>query len=225
MKARHTSYDPESGRYTYRPTDVNGNWHCDIGYNLYTTIDKKERFSLFTEASFDYDHNVDLALLEGSNESARSIVRNYQATEEVKFEYSADGITASLGAKVIWRSAHSRRSGFETINIFDHRYAATLVYPLPYKFTLATDLNLYARNGSATESMDKADLVWNASLSRPLGKRCSMRLQAFDILHNLSGKNVVINGQGRTETFENVLPSYVMLHLQYNFNYTPKKKR
>lgn len=225
MKARHTSYDPESGRYTYRPTDVNGNWHCDIGYNLYTTIDKKERFSLFTEASFDYDHNVDLALLEGSNESARSIVRNYQATEEVKFEYSADGITASLGAKVIWRSANSRRSGFETINIFDHRYAATLVYPLPYKFTLATDLNLYARNGSATESMDKADLVWNASLSRPLGKRCSMRLQAFDILHNLSGKNVVINGQGRTETFENVLPSYVMLHLQYNFNYTPKKKR
>lgn len=225
MIATHATYNPSSGQYTYRPQNVNGNWHGDVGYNLYTMIDKKERFSFYTETSFDYDCNVDLALLSGANESAHSIVNNYQATEEVKFEYNADGFTAGVGAKVIWRNASSARSGYETINIFDHKYAANLVCRLPYKFSLATDVNLYARSGYSAESMNDADFVWNASLSRSVGNDWTMRVQAFDILHNLSGKSVVVNGQGRTETFTNVLPSYVMLHLQYKFNYTPKKRR
>lgn len=224
MQAQHVVYNPANGQYTYRPQNVNGNWHSDIGYNLYTMIDKKERFSLWTETSFEYDHNVDLALLAGSTESARSVVNNYQATEEVKFEYNNEGLTVGLGAKVIWRNASSKRNGFETINIIDHKYAANLIWQMPFKLSLATDLNLYARNGYSSENMNRADLVWNASLSRPLANDWTMRLQAFDILHNLSGKSVVVNGQGRTETFTNVLPSYVMLHLQYKFSYTPKKR-
>lgn len=224
MQAQRVVYNPANGQYTYRPQNVNGNWHSDIGYNLYTMIDKKERFSLWTETSFDYDHNVDLALLAGSTESARSVVNNYQATEEVKFEYNNEGLTMGLGAKVIWRNASSKRNGFETINIIDHKYAANLIWQMPFKLSLATELNLYARNGYSSENMNRADLVWNASLSRPLANDWTMRLQAFDILHNLSGKSVVVNGQGRTETFTNVLPSYVMLHLQYKFSYTPKKR-
>ena len=45
----------------------------------------------------------------------------------------------------------------------------------------------------------------------------------FDILHNLSNVQRILNAQGRTETFYNVVPRYIMLHAVYRFNSGPKK--
>ena len=36
---------------------------------------------------------------------------------------------------------------------------------------------------------------------------------------------IMINAQGRTETITNTIPRYAMLHLQWQFNKMPKKKR
>lgn len=35
---------------------------------------------------------------------------------------------------------------------------------------------------------------------------------------------ISLNGQGRTETYRNVIPSYGMLHVIYRLNVQPKKK-
>ena len=34
----------------------------------------------------------------------------------------------------------------------------------------------------------------------------------------------IVNAQGRTETYTNVLPRYALLHVVYRFNKQPKKK-
>ncbi len=52
----------------------------------------------------------------------------------------------------------------------------------------------------------------------------SLKLEAYDLLHQLSNVVVGINGQGRTETVYNTLPRYVMLHLTYRFQKFPKEK-
>ena len=49
-------------------------------------------------------------------------------------------------------------------------------------------------------------------------------LDAFDILNQLSNVTYGVNAQARTVTYTNVLPRYAMLHVQYKFNITPKKK-
>jgi len=49
-------------------------------------------------------------------------------------------------------------------------------------------------------------------------------LDGFDILGNLSNVRRVLNGQGRTESYYNVIPRYVMLHVVYRLNIQPKKK-
>ena len=62
-------------------------------------------------------------------------------------------------------------------------------------------------------------------LSQPLLKgKLIARLEAFDLLHNLSATQYEVNAQGRTETWYRSLPHYVMLHLVYNWNWNPKKK-
>ncbi|MBF1452963.1 MAG: hypothetical protein HXN54_03430, partial [Prevotella nigrescens] len=50
------------------------------------------------------------------------------------------------------------------------------------------------------------------------------KLQGFDLLQQLSNTRYVINSQGRTESWNNSIPRYVMLSLAWKFNINPKKK-
>ena len=50
---------------------------------------------------------------------------------------------------------------------------------------------------------------------------CSV--EAFDIFHQLSSMQYIINAQGRTETWNRTLPNYVMPHMSYHFSRKPKR--
>lgn len=45
-----------------------------------------------------------------------------------------------------------------------------------------------------------------------------MIIDGFDMLHQLSNYSVTMNTQGRTETYRNVLPRYVLFHAIYKFS-------
>ena len=74
--------------------------------------------------------------------------------------------------------------------------------------------------------MNTDDIVWNATLSKKLFKnRVTLSLDGFDILWQLSNVTQTLNGQGRYETWRNVIPSYAMLRLAYNLDIKPAKRR
>ena len=49
-------------------------------------------------------------------------------------------------------------------------------------------------------------------------------LDGFDLFHQLSNVTYATNAQGRTVVWNNVLPRYLLLHVQYRLNIQPKKK-
>ena len=68
------------------------------------------------------------------------------------------------------------------------------------KLNVNTDIKMFSRRGYGEPSLNTDDLVWNASVSRSFCKgKLIANLEAFDILHQLSNTQIVINGQGRTE--------------------------
>jgi hypothetical protein len=56
-----------------------------------------------------------------------------------------------------------------------------------------------------------------------LGGKLTTKIEAVDLLAQVSQVRYEINAQGRTETWVNSLPRYVMLHLIYRFQILPKK--
>ena len=75
-----------------------------------------------------------------------------------------------------------------------------------------------------SEMMNDNHFVWNAELSRSLLKeRLTIKLTAFDLLHQLSSTQYSVNAQGRTETWNNCIPRYVMFSLNYKLSQMPKK--
>ena len=114
---------------------------------------------------------------------------------------------------------------FQDINACDYQYGLTAQYTIPLlQVSMGTDITMFSRKGYNSSMMNTDDLIWNAIISRSfMNEKLTLKLQAFDILHELSNKRYSVDAQGRTETLYNSIPNYVMLSASYRFSQTPKR--
>jgi hypothetical protein len=119
----------------------------------------------------------------------------------------------------------STRIGFESVTLCDFNYGLTGLFALPFGFQLSTDITMYSRRGYVDKQANTNDLVWNARLSKQIPKtNLTLSFDGFDILHNLSNRVYFMDSQGRSDTYYNALPRYVMFHVIYRYTKQPKKK-
>ena len=220
-----SEYNRATGVYTYRPVNINGNYSVGGNVNYSMALDKKRRWNLSTTTSAQLHNNVDLITVTGSDANPRSKVKTLFLNETVKIDHRFGRQKVGAKAGCSWRNATSAREDFATVNAANFNYGLTGQFELPCGFQLFTDLTMYSRRGYEAHEMNTDELVWNARLSKQVWKkRLTLALEGFDILHNLSAVTHTLNGQGRTETYRNVIPSYGMLHVIYRLNVQPKKK-
>ena len=220
-----SEYNRATGVYTYRPVNINGNYSVGGNVNYSMALDRKRRWNLSTTTSAQLHNNVDLITVTGSDVNPRSKVKTLFLNETVKIDHRFGRQKVGAKAGCSWRNATSAREDFSTINAANFNYGLTGQFELPCGFQFFTDLTMYSRRGYESHEMNTDELVWNARLSKQVWKkRLTLALEGFDILHNLSAVTHTLNGQGRTETYRNVIPSYGMLHVIYRLNVQPKKK-
>lgn len=223
--ATATSYERMTGVYTYRPECVNGNYRLFLANDLGFRFRRAKRLTVNNSLGYDYIHNVDLYLPENAECSIRSKVVTHKLSESVKINYDFGKVQMGLAGKVEYHGATSPRHDFKNVHAFDLACGVDLRYEMPWKFHLSSDFKVYSHKGYGSAEMNSDDFVWNLALSRSVLKgKLNIKLQGFDILHNLNNVTCLINGQGRTETWRKSLPSYWMLHLQWKFNKSPQKK-
>ena len=155
----------------------------------------------------------------------KSVVKNDYINENLsltwrptsKYEFGANG-------RINYQHSTSDREGFTTMNVYTFNYGARAQLELPWNFQVSTDITMYSRRGYSEESMNTNELVWNARVAKRLLKgKLTIMFDGFDLLGNLSNVQRYVNAQGRTETFNNVIPSYGILHAIYRLNVQPKK--
>ena len=222
-------YDRTTGVRTYRMENINGNYTLRGGVNYTMPLDRKRRLTFSTNTSTAFYHNVDLtgAETEGSAtaQARRSTVRTLWLNETLRMDYRFGAVKVGVKGCAGWRGARSARPDFTTVSAVDFNYGLTAQFELPAGFQLHTDLTMYSRRGYDAEEMNADKLVWNARLSKSFWKnRLTLMLDGFDMLGNLSAVTHVLNGQGRSETFRNVIPSYAMLRIVYRLNVKPKRR-
>ena len=218
-------YDKQTGVRTYRPENVNGNWDATADLQFFTPLDKQRRFELTNFLTGKYIHNVDLSGTDTDLVDRLSKVNTFRLTDQLSLKYRTDKLTIGAMANASWNNSRSDRDDFTDIDALDLRYGLTLQWQLPYKWQFNTDVTMYSRRGYGDESMNTDDLVWNAQITRPFFKnRFQLTVDGFDILHQLSNVTRVLNAQARVETYTNVIPRYLMVHLTYRLNIQPKKR-
>ena len=224
--AQSASYDPVSGVYTYQPMNVKGAYRLNAKFDFSRTIDKNRYWTWQTNADAGYHHSVDHAMLTGMTASEENVVNTLTLHDNAYIQYNKGTLNIRATGDIRWRHSEGKMYNFETLNATDFQYGLSARYTLPrLNTTLTADGNMYSRCGYGSSELNTDDFVLNASVSQPFFKgKLIVRIEAFDLLHQLSNTQYTVNAQGRTETWYRSLPHYVMLHLVYHWNKNPKKK-
>ncbi len=217
-------YDSNTGIRTWKAYNVNGNWRTGGSYTTGVDIGKAKLFHLDSSTRFYHNRNVDMSGNNEVNGVVRSIVYTENIGQELNLTYRRGENSISLGGDVDYRHVGSKQENFKDLDIWHFRYGLHGIMALPLGVQFSTDLTMYSRRGYGDKNLNANELVWNARLSKSVMKGSLVfMLDGYDILGNLSNVTQTVNGQGRTELRTNVLPQYVMFHIQYKFNKQPSK--
>ena len=224
--AQSASYDPASGVYNYKPMNVSGAYRLNAKFDISRAIDKNRYWTWQTNADAGYHHAIDHAMLTGMTASEENVVNTLTLHDGAYIQYNKGTLNIRATGDIRWRHSEGKMYDYETLNATDFQYGLSARYTLPrINTTLSADGNMYSRRGYGSSELNTDDFVLNASVSQPFFKgKLIARIEAFDLLHQLSNTQYSVNAKGRTETWYRSLPHYVMAHLVYHWNKNPKKK-
>ena len=219
-------YDPTSGVYTYKPENVSGAYIANAKFQISNDIGEKRFWMWQNGTDANYHHSLDHSMLAGNTESHVNAVNTLTLHDGAYIQYNKGTLNIRATGDIRWRHSEGKMYDFETLNATDFQYGLSARYTLPrLNTTLSADGNMYSRRGYGSSELNTDDFVLNASISQPFFKgKLIARIEAFDLLHQLSSTQYTVNAQGRTETWYRSLPHYVMAHLVYHWNKNPKKK-
>lgn len=218
------TYDRTTGVRRYRPDNINGNYMIWGSANYTMPLDRKRLLTLSTNTYAEYSHSADL-ISTTTEAPQRSIGKITWITETLRLDYRIRKLKIGAKGYLGYNNVRSSREDFGTQNVYDFNYGPTLQADLPWGIQFSTDLTLYCRRGYDDPEANTNNLVWNARLSKRVPKaNLTFLIDGFDLLGKLSNLTMTMNSQGRTETYRNVIPRYVMVHAIYRLNIKPKKK-
>ena len=224
--SRASIYDRTTGITIFQPQNINGNWKSGLylGINL---DDLPKSVNWHYNFYGEYQRSNEFATT-GTLTDANGILtaNGFTQEHEMTVSYRIKNVVIRAKADAKWTQMRSEQHVFDKFSYTDFDYGFALAAPLFWGIDFDTDLMAYCRRGYNDASMNTTQWVWNASLSKGLGKRKQwvVKANAFDILHQISNVRRTVNAQGRTETWYNTIPSYATLHIVYRLDVKPKKK-
>ena len=222
--AQSLTYDPATGISTFKPMNVSGAYNAHANFSTDHSIGKKRYWTWHANAGIDWNHAKDHAMLTGMLESQVNTVNTLSLNSGGNIRFHRKTLNVRAVGYINWRHSDGKMYDFTTLNALDYHYGLETTYTTPALWgtkigglTLAADATMYGRRYGSAE-LNTNDFIVNASLSQPfLNGKLIARLEAFDLLHQLSDTQYVINAMGRTVTCYRSLPHYVMLHLVFHW--------
>lgn len=220
------TFNPNTGVYTYRPENVDGNWDINGEGNYSISFGKEGCFRFENKACASFLHSVDIASVDGSVQAMQSKVNTTVVNDKASLAFAQKDFGIEAFGSLTLRHSVSALELFEPVNAADFNYGTIARYTIPIlKITAKTDITMYSRRGYGSREFNTDDLIWNAALSRTFVKgKVVVVAEAMDILHRRRSTQYAVNAQGRTITWQRSMPSYAMLRIQWRFNYNPKRK-
>lgn len=217
-------YDRATGVRTFRPANVNGNHNINyqLGGNLY--LDRARKWWIYNSLNLGAGRLTDLMSTDGFNTFDKKIINTFSISDNMGIEYDFRGHTIGANAGINRQHSSSTKQDFTPFDITTFKYGGKCRFVLPYKIELSSDLTMYSNRGYDYHEMNTNQLVWNGRISKPIMKgNLIMAIDGYDILGNVKSISYMINGDNRTETWVNNIPSYVMLSLRWNFTKKPRE--
>ena len=237
-------YDEATGvRYT-RPENINGNWDARAMFMFNTGLDKEKLLTLSSFSNVSYNNAVGYVSAFSSEGSSlptalfstpqfgdytsifdqadieKSQTRTWAFRENLRLNYRKDWFDVGLLGRVNYNHSRSELQENNNMDTWNFSYGANANFNFDWGMSLSTDISMSSRRGFSDASMNTNELLWNAQLSQSFlkNKAATISLQFYDILQKQSNVSRMVNAMMRTDSWNNAINSYCMVHFIYKLN-------
>ena len=215
------TYNETTGGRTTRPENINGNWNANLGASFNIGLDTLNRWDISGSVNGRYDHRVGYVNLNRTAIPDRNVTHTYNLSPSVSLSFRNSWFNFSLNARTTYARTENRLQASNNLTTWNFNYGGNTRITFPWGSQLSTDIHIYSKRGYADESLNTNELIWNAQLSHSFlkGKKLTVMLQWYDILHEQTNFSRTVNANGWRDTEVNAITSYAMLHVSYRMNF------
>lgn len=230
--SQKTDYYPQTGISITQPQNMKGfwtNWSTNLNLSFNQTIpNSKWRYS--TSATGQFRHQESFMRTgsmgnfnpnSGDGGAVLSTTESIGAGENGSITYRNDWFEATVNGRFNYsHSENSQRQGNGNMDTYTFSYGGRANARLPWRnLNLGTDLTMQSRRGYSG-GYNRNDLIWNANASFSFlkGNAGTIQIQYYDILNDESNVTRTVSTTGRTDTKNNNIHSYIMVHFILRVN-------
>ena len=227
--SQRTDYDPSTGVSVTQPQNMTGfwtNWSTSLNLSFNQTIpNSKWRYSTSATAQFRHQESYMSTGRIGQynpgsgtgGAAVLSTTESISAGENGSVTYRNDWFEATVNGRFNYNHSdnNQRQGGNGNMDTYTFSYGGRANARLPWRnLNLGTDITMQSRRGYSG-SYNRNDLIWNANASFSFlrGNAATVQIQYYDILNDESNVTRSVSTTGRTDTKNNNLHSYIMVHL------------
>lgn len=215
------TYIEETGGRITQPENINGDWSIRGGFQFHSALPRNKKFTYSTNTDIGYNHAVSYISPDVNSSSVRNTVETYNIGERLKFGYRNDVFELTMDGSVNYSHSLNEMQPENNIDTWNFSYGPSGNIKFPWQgLTLSTNLSMSSRRGFNDPTFNTNELLWNAQLSASFLERnaLTVTVQLYDILHEQSNISRTINAIMRSDTQNNSIYSYGMIHLIYKIN-------
>ena len=225
------TYNEQTGGRITRPENINGNWGINGGGSFNIGLDTLNRWDVSGGINASYNHQIGYVNLNRTATPDRNVTHTYNFRPDISLSYRNRWFNFSLNGEVTYARTENRLQASRNLTTWNFRYGGNTRIDLnqlngraasnaTYWPVLSTDFHVYSKRGYADATLNTNELIWNAQLSYSFlrGKKLTVMLQWYDILHEQTNFSRTVNANGWRDTEVNSITSYAMVHISYRLN-------
>ena len=224
--AQKTDYDPNTGISVTQPQNMEGfwtNWSTsgNLTYNQ-TIPNTKWRYNASANGSYrhqeSYMRTGSIGQYNpgaGSGGSAvLSSTNTISAGENASVTYRNQWLEVTANGRFTYNHSENNQRQNQNMDTYTYSYGGRANARLPWRnLNFGTDITMQSRRGYSG-SYNRNDLIWNANASFSFlkGNAGTIQIQYYDILNDETNVTRSVSTTGRTDTKNNDIHSYIMVH-------------
>ena len=214
------TYNETTGGRITRPENINGNWSTNAGMTFNLGLDTLNRWDVSGSVNGRYDHRVGYVNLNRTATPDRNVTHTYNVSPSVSLSFRNKWLSFSLNSRLTYAKTENQLQASNNLATWNFSYGGNTKITFPWGSDLSTDFHVFSKRGYSDESLNTNEMIWNAQLSHSFlrGKKLTVMLQWYDILHEQTNFSRTVNANGWTDREVNAITSYAMLHVSYRLN-------
>lgn len=208
----------DGGRTITTPENINGNWNASAGMMYSFSVDSAGVWNVNSFTMYNYNNHV--SYLDQNKQTLKNTTHNTTLMERLAFSYRTMWLEIEPNAMLNYSKVSNLLQPKNNTQYWGFNYGLNVNITAPWGTGFATDAHMNSRRGYSDPQLNTNEFVWNAQISQSFlkGRTLTLSLQFYDILHNQTNFSRTINAMGRTDSENNNLTSYALLHVIYRFN-------